>query len=155
MPATAQPPYRAPDLYPVAGTTNYTAVAEDGLAACNATGVFASSLVGDTGPILQQVLASFSEACPGTLTLSEQGLMTPQEALEYECGEPCVDWLINFGVCIATELKQVLIQLWVAITPALKHVPFIHVCKGGTVQRLLKTAAHVPSECDWLPWAPV
>ena len=105
VPASATVPFRTTDLYPVAGATNYTAVAEDGLASCNASDVFANSLVGATGPILEQVLASFNEACPGTL--SEEGLLTPQEALEYECSEPCVDWMINFGVCITTELKQV------------------------------------------------
>ena len=105
VPASATAPIRTTDLYPVAGATNYTAVAEDGLASCNVSDVFANSLVGATGPILQQVMASFKEACPGTL--SEQGLLTPQEALQYECSVPCVDWLINFGVCISTDLKQV------------------------------------------------
>ena len=105
VPATANPPYRTPDLYPVAGATNYTAVAEDGLATCNATALFDNSLVGTTGPILEQVLAAYTEACPDTL--SEQGPVSPQAALKYECGEPCTDWLINFGVCISTDLKAV------------------------------------------------
>jgi hypothetical protein len=109
-PATGTPPYHTPELYPVSGTPNFTAVAQDGLASCNATEVFENSVIGPTGPLFERVVASFIEACPGTLDTEAEGtggLMTPQEALKYECSDSCVDWLINFGVCIATDLKAV------------------------------------------------
>ena len=131
VPADLEPPYRAPDLYPIAGATNFTAVAEDGLASCNATAIFENSLVGPTGPILEQVVAAYTEACPDTLAPATgplPGVLSPQDALEYECSEACVEWLINFGVCISTDLKAVCPRLvknpaefWQACIAALKY----------------------------------
>jgi hypothetical protein len=102
-------PYRASDLYTVSGTPNYTVVAQEGLARCNSSQVFENSLVGPSGPPAERVVSSFTEACPGTLVEDSQGgrLMTPQEALKYNCSDKCVQWLINYGVCGATDLKAV------------------------------------------------
>lgn len=105
-PATAKAPYYTPDLYPVGGSPNFAAVATDGLANCTVESLYQNSQIGPTGDPSERLYASFGEACEGIL--GEDGLVgSPEVALKYNCTNNCVEWLINYGVCGATDLKQV------------------------------------------------
>jgi hypothetical protein len=96
VPSAAAQPYRAPDLYNISGTANYTAVAAEGLASCDIDLVYENSVVGAAGDPAERTFAAFVEKCPGLF--NETGA-TPQVKLSYECSAECVDWLINYGVC--------------------------------------------------------
>ena len=106
-PSATKAPYTIPDLYSIGGAPNFTAVAADGLATCDAATVFNNSLVGPSGPPDQRLLASFSESCPDIFTESNSGFLSPNDSLKYNCSDACVAWMINYGVCLATELEQV------------------------------------------------
>jgi hypothetical protein len=102
-PATAQSPYTTPDMYSVGGAPNFTALADEGSIRCRQDAVYNNSRVGPAGDPSERVLASFGESCPGVL----EGVRSPELNLKYECGAACVDWLINYGACQATDLRQV------------------------------------------------
>jgi hypothetical protein len=68
---------------------------------------FHNSLVGLTGEPADRMLMAFNENCPDLLALNPANFSTPQENLAYACSKQCVGWMINFGVCAATELKEV------------------------------------------------
>lgn len=120
-------PYQNPNLYPLGGSPNYTAVLEQELATCNTEAVFNNSLMGPSGNPEERMFVSFSEACPGLLDLeggddsgqesddatAGDNFYTPASRLAYNCSDACVDWMINFGVCTVSELKPVFIPLYV------------------------------------------
>jgi hypothetical protein len=107
-PSTAKAPYTTPDLYPLGGAANYTALAAEGLITCEPDTVFNNSLVSPTGDPSQRLLASFSESCPDLFGVAPQfGVSTPEDNLMYVCSATCIDWLINYGVCSATDLQEV------------------------------------------------
>lgn len=108
VPNTATLPYRGPELYTLGGAPNYAAIAVDGLVTCDTEAVSANSLVGSTGDPMERIFAAFSEQCPGLLNMQGDGdPIEPQALLVYECSQKCVDWMINFGVCAATDLQEV------------------------------------------------
>jgi hypothetical protein len=102
-PSTAQSPYTTPAMYSIGGAPNFTELAAEGSISCQQDAVFNNSRVGPAGDPAERVLVSFGENCPGLL----EGVQSPERNLKYVCGAACVDWLINFGACQATDLQEV------------------------------------------------
>ena len=116
---------RSSEFHTLGGSPNYTAIATEGLATCDADAVFSNSVVGPSGDPVDRMFVSFSEQCEGVLVLAfgdyeddadadedydedyDGDGLNPQNAAAYECSEECVDWLINYGVCAVTDLKEV------------------------------------------------
>lgn len=103
-------PYHNADLYHIGGAPNFTAVVEEGLATCESELVFSNSILGTSGDPIERMFAAFSERCPGLSGLSSAGV-SPEDNLAYECGEDCVNWLLNYGACSVTDHQAVCSQL--------------------------------------------
>jgi hypothetical protein len=105
-------PYTSDDLYKPGSSPNYTAIAADGLAKCDLKKLYQPEVLNATAPDIDRLFASFSEVCPGLLIQTGLGVIEPEDAAVYECPVACRDWLLNYGVCSATEWKEGHAQLF-------------------------------------------
>jgi hypothetical protein len=150
VPAAAQKPYHSAEFYQVAGHPDFAAAAAAGAGTCNVAAV-TEGAPEQLDPI-SQVFAAVVAACPGLLVLGDTAgdlaLLSPEEALVYNCSEVCAEWVANFGICAATPLQSEVQQLHEAtagLDPPLMVPPSCWVrvsqmlaARGGGVYRLLE-----------------